>query len=591
MVLAHVKELCEQNHAKFQRLISSPAKTQAESSARADMTASIGAGIFAAGLGQKQSQEKVTFGSVQSVARNLREFTRPISLLIIDECHRVSGESGSQYQQVIDHLLAANPKMKVLGLTATPYRLGMGWSYQYHHRGIVRSDEARPFDTCVHEVSLRELIQAGFLTKPDVQDAPTAQYDFSTVSPGADGNYPAPEVNALLVGHRRVTRSICEQIVETADRERRRGIMIFAATVDHAKEIEGYLPPGQTALILGETAQDERDEKVTRFVAQEIRYLVNVSVLTTGFDAPHVDFIAILRPTQSVSLFQQIVGRGLRLSPDKTDCRIIDYAGNGFDIYAPEIGTPRPGGGSVTVQVECPLCGKTNDFWGKRDSDGRVTEHYGRRCQHVEVSDTGQKTRCSYRFRFKECPRCNAENDIAARVCQGCGNTIVDPDDQIKAALRLKDALVLRVSGVAFAQDGTKLVLTYHDEDGASVSERFDFSHKGQRAVFNRVFARRLASGRHPIELTKPEQALRVQGLMPKPDFVVARKQKSRGPAPFYRVQTRIFDYEGRFRTADPAAGHAPPPQVPNPRPLRPSSDSAQGDSAKQLSRTSRLSN
>jgi DNA repair protein RadD len=64
-------------------------------------------------------------------------------------------------------------------------------------------------------------------------------------------------------------------------------------------------------------------------------------VLTTGFDAPHVDLIAILRPTESVSLYQQIVGRGLRLAPGKTDCLILDYAGNPHDLYAPEVGAPK----------------------------------------------------------------------------------------------------------------------------------------------------------------------------------------------------------------------------------------------------------
>lgn len=92
--------------------------------------------------------------------------------------------------------------------------------------------------------------------------------------------------------------------------------MIFAATVEHAREITGLLPAGDAALITGETPGPERDGLIDAFKAQRFRYLVNVSVLTTGFDAPHVDLIAILRPTESVSLYQQIVGRGLR-SPGK----------------------------------------------------------------------------------------------------------------------------------------------------------------------------------------------------------------------------------------------------------------------------------
>lgn len=95
----------------------------------------------------------------------------------------------------------------------------------------------------------------------------------------------------------------------------RKGVMIFAATIEHAKEIVGLLPAEDAALITGDTPGAERDVLIEDFKAQRFRYLVNVAVLTTGFDAPHVDLIAILRPTESVSLYQQIVGRGLRPPP------------------------------------------------------------------------------------------------------------------------------------------------------------------------------------------------------------------------------------------------------------------------------------
>ncbi len=156
--------------------------------------------------------------------------------------------------------------------------------------------------------------------------------------------------------------------------------MIFAATVAHAEEIMGYLPADQSALITGATVSAERTALIDAFKARKLKYLVNVAVLTTGFDAPHVDLIAILRPTESVSLYQQIVGRGLRLSPGKEACLILDYAGNPWDLYAPEVGEPRPDSDSEPVQVECPECGHANLFWGKRDGE-LVIEHFGRRCR------------------------------------------------------------------------------------------------------------------------------------------------------------------------------------------------------------------
>src|SRR5690625_900405 len=124
----------------------------------------------------------------------------------------------------------------------------------------------------------------------------------------------------------------------------------------------------------------ERDLLVDAFKPCELTYRFSVAVLTTGFAAPHVDLIALLRPTESVSLYQQIVGRGLRLSPGKADCLILDYAGNPWDLYAPEVGIPRPDSDAEPVQVECPACGHANLFWGKRDGD-LVIEHFGRRCQ------------------------------------------------------------------------------------------------------------------------------------------------------------------------------------------------------------------
>jgi DNA repair protein RadD len=538
IVLCHVKELCRQNFEKYLKVVGEGARETA--------------GIYSAGLGEKDASRAVTFAGVQSAARNFGAFRRDISLVIVDECHRVSGEDGSQYDQILAHFRSTNPEIKLLGLTATPYRLGVGWIYRRHQNGFVRTDEDRPFEICLFELPLRKMIQEGFLTAPRLVDAPVAQYDFSSLVPGERGEFVEREVNALLVSHKRVTQSIVAQIVQTAADEDRKGVMIFAATVAHAREIMSHLPNAEAALIVGETESSERDERVRDFSGGKLRYLVNVAVLTTGFDAPHVDLIAILRPTASVSLYQQIVGRGLRLSPGKSDCLVIDYAGSGFDIYSPEIGEKKPNSGCVVVKVTCPLCEFENEFWGETDEDGRVLEHYGRRCQALVPSDGGESTRCIYRFRFKECGACNAENDIAARSCGSCGAVIVDPDDALKKALRLQDALVLRVSGLTLSAEGERLKLTYFDEDGTSVSERFDFSHLGQRAVFNRVFSRRIASGRSPLELQEASQAIQLEGLLPKPDFVVARKQKGRFKGPvWYRVVERVFDYQGRFRKAD----------------------------------------
>ncbi|MCM0613014.1 DEAD/DEAH box helicase [Marinobacter sediminum] len=537
LVLTHVKELVEQNHAKYQSY-------------------GLEGGIFSAGLKRKENRHQVTFASVQSVSANLDQFRDEYSLVIIDECHRVSGEETSQYQRIIELLRQQNDALKVLGLTATPYRLAMGWIYRCHYRGFVRSDEEKPFRQCIYELPLSYMINRGYLTRPELVNAAVAQYDFSALPQDRFGEFAEKDVNQLLSKHRRVTRAIIEQVMELA--AERKGVMIFAATVDHAREITGYLPEQQTALVTGTTDPKDRDLLIQRFKQRQLKYLVNVSVLTTGFDAPHVDFIAILRPTQSVSLYQQIVGRGLRLDAGKQDCLVIDYAGNSVNLHHPEVGEPKPNPDSEPVQVFCPGCGFANIFWGKADSEGRVIEHYGRRCQGLlepaeENKPAAQNRRpeqCDYRFRFKECPHCGGENDIAARQCQQCKKAIIDPDDQLRDALKLKDAMVIRCAGITLSAPTGKtdstLRITYHGEDGEELSESFSFSNPAQRNVFNKLFGRRLANGQAPQAFSRIEEVLESQALLPAPDFVIARKHKH-----YWQVQERIFDYQGSYRKAN----------------------------------------
>ncbi len=529
LVLAHVRELVAQNHSKY-------------------LAYGLQADIFAAGLQRKESQSKVIFGSVQSVARNLQQFDQPFSLLIVDECHRISDVDDSQYQQIIHHLHQHNPHLCLLGLTATPYRLGKGWIYQFHYHGMVRGNEQALFRDCIYELPLRYMIKHGFLVEPKRLDMPIVHYDFSQLTAQANGLFSETAINRALKQQQRITPHIIQQIVEFS--QDRLGVMIFAATVEHAKEIFSLLPPGK-ALISADTPGAERDTLITAFKQQQLKFMVNVAVLTTGFDAPHVDLIAILRPTESVSLYQQIVGRGLRLYPGKTDCLILDYAGNPHDIFTPEVGTPRGQSDNQPVQVFCPSCGFANTFWGKATQDGTLIEHFGRRCQGGVEDDDGQREQCDFRFRFKNCPHCHAENDIAARRCHQCAAILVDPDDMLKAALKLKGALVLRCAGmlltVGHDDKGEWLKITYFDEDGADVSERFRLQTATQRKAFEQLFMRQhqRAPG-VPLHWQTAADVIALQPLLRHPDFVIARQR-----GPFWQVREKLFDYQGRFRRAN----------------------------------------
>lgn len=528
LVLAHVKELVAQNHAKYQAL-------------------GLDAGIFSAGLQQKQSTQKVVFASVQSVSRNLDTFDDAFSLLIVDECHRIAEDKQSQYQTILTHLRERCPELRLLGLTATPFRLGKGWIYHFHYHGMVRGDEKALFRECIYELPLRYMIKNQYLTEPQRMDMPVIHYDFSALFATQQGLFSERALNEQISKQPRVTPAIVRQIVELS--ASRKGVMIFAATVMHAREILGLLPQ-DSALISGETPGAERDRVLSAFKQQQIKYLVNVSVLTTGFDAPHVDVIAILRPTESVSLYQQIVGRGLRLSPGKTDCLILDYAGNPHDLYSPEIGTPKGASDNQPVQVFCPACGFANTFWGKTTADGTLIEHFGRRCQGVIEPPDGDKFQCDFRFRFKSCPHCNAENDIAARVCHQCQAVLTDPDDMLKAALKLKDALVLRCGGMILKAEqdsrGDSLKVSYYDEDGTEVSERFRLQTPAQRHILEQLFIR--PHHKAPGVALSWQSATDLVALSDHfryPDFIVARSKNN-----YWQIRHKVFDYQGRFRKA-----------------------------------------
>jgi DNA repair protein RadD len=288
LVLAHVKELVEQNHQKY-------------------TSYGLSAGIFSASLGKKDRDEKAIFGSVQSVARASDDFFRGFSLLVIDECHRVAEEGDTQYQEVIQKLREHNPQLCILGLTATPYRLGQGWLYEYSHIGELKTEQKRFFKQCVFELPLSYMIKNRFLTSPVKVDIPVTCYDFSELSE-KNRMYTMAEVEELLKNQKRLTPLIVKNIIDITNRFDRQGVMIFSATIKHAEEILSHLPPGEARLVIGETDLGERARIIQEFKEKRFRYLVNVSVLTTGFDAPHVDVIAI---QQSLS-----TDCGARTSPE-----------------------------------------------------------------------------------------------------------------------------------------------------------------------------------------------------------------------------------------------------------------------------------
>jgi DNA repair protein RadD len=420
------------------------------------------ASMFSASAGGKELRHPVVFGSPLTVKNRISRFQQQgnagYALVIVDECHGIT----PTVRDIIDAMKDANPNLRVCGLSATPYRLGSGWIFRMHPDGKVNGDDvARDpyFTKCVYQIGARDLIGQGYLTPPVIGAVGAEGYDTSSLVANARGQFDAEAVDRAYHGQGRKTAAIVADVVTRA--RDRQGVMFFAATVQHANEVLESLPPELSALVTGETPKAQRDSILARFKARQIKYLVNVSVLTTGFDAPHVDVIAILRKTESVGLLQQIIGRGLRLDDGKADCLVLDYTTNltdhcpDGDLFAPVIRASKASdgeGGGLTC--ECPSCGYENQFSGKveyleykKDAAGYILDltgaqvmsdhgpipgHHGRRCMGLlQSGPRGEWERCSYRWTYKECPHCFADNDIAARYCHHCKGEIIDPNERL----------------------------------------------------------------------------------------------------------------------------------------------------------------
>jgi len=437
LVLCPSKEILEQNREKY-------------------LQTGNPASIFSASLGTKCLKHPVVFGTPKSVKNSINKFGSRFAMVIIDECHLIT----PTVKSIISHIREYNPKLRTAGVTATPYRMNGGYIYQIDNNNVAVEQAKEPYFTnLVYKITARDLIDMGYLTPPKIGQIGAGGYDTSNITLNKMGKFDSAEVDKAFVGHGRKTSAIVADVV--AQSKERMGVMFFGATVQHAKEIMASLPPSLSAIITGDTPKKEREKILKDFKSQKLKYIVNVAVLTTGFDATHVDVVAILRATESASLMQQIIGRGLRLHPNKKDCLILDYAGNidrhtpDGDIFTPAIALPRGSEGSGIGKFKCPLCGIINEFSMRKNEEGykidkdgyfidlmgaRVTNeqnipipaHYGRRCRGLIKGRDGEVEQCSYRWDGKDCPACGYENDIASRYCKQCKAELVDPNEKLQ---------------------------------------------------------------------------------------------------------------------------------------------------------------
>lgn len=409
------------------------------------------ASVYSASAGKKCLKHPVIFATPLSFRKAVEKIGTKIAAVIIDEAHGLT----PTIKDMLKRLTILNRRLRVIGLTATPYRLGQGYIYKIDEDGEPVQEARDPyFHKLVYKVPAHLLIRKGYLTKPVI--GKQSGYATKHLELNRRGTFNSDDLDKATTGQGRLTSRIIAEIVENA--RDRKGVLIFASTVKHAYECFESLPPHLSAIVTGKTNAKERADILEKFKAQKIKYIVNVSVLTTGFDAPHCDLIALLRPTESVSLLQQMIGRGLRICDGKESCMVLDYAENierhvpDGDVFNPKIEAKYALGEKKNIKAECPLCAHENVFSMNKDCTeykydkhgyaldlndlhiqtdyGPLPVHHGRRCNGF--SDKMGLERCGYRWTSKECPECGSANDIAARHCSTCKHEIVDPNEKLR---------------------------------------------------------------------------------------------------------------------------------------------------------------
>jgi DNA repair protein RadD len=323
MVVTHVAELIVQNFKHIEPLLGG-----------------VRVGIYSAGLKSRDTEDQVIVAGIQSVYKRPEEFGQ-LDLVIIDEAHRIPSDGEGMYRQ----FLQALPDARLIGMTATAYRTGSG---------MLCAPDALLNHVCF-EVGVRELIRDGYLS-PLRSKSCAEKIDTSNVGVRG-GEFIESELQEAVRDTDKVVMACSEAGYRTTDCK---SVLVFCCGIDHAKTVAGALSDiAETRTVFGDTPPEERAATIKDFRDGRFKFLVNVDVLTTGFDAPGVDAVVVMRPTLSPGLWVQMCGRGSRRAEGKKDCLILDFGGNALrhgPIDHINLQTKGPGKGGKAPFKECPEC-------------------------------------------------------------------------------------------------------------------------------------------------------------------------------------------------------------------------------------------
>ena len=358
-------------------------------------------GFYAAQIG-KHRHADILFASINTIHRKLHTFY-PFDLVIIDEAHLIPRRTATMYGRAMETLRLVNPETRYVGLTATPYRLDSG---------LLHQGEGALFDRITYEIPVRQLIEEGWLCEV-VGKRGSEIPDLGGVHKRG-GEFIGKEV-ADAMDVPALTKAACDEIV--AYGANRRAWLVFAASVQHAEHIEAALRARgiDCATVHGGVDNTTRAQRLADFKAGRLRCLVNVDILTIGFNAPICDMGVLLRATASTALYVQIVGRLMRTYPGKDNALLLDFGGNverhgPIDAVKPR--APGKGDGDAPAKAcpnchsivhasarECPDCG--HEF-PERQARHERTAYSGAIMSHQEEGEWVSVDRVTYHRHRKQ---------------------------------------------------------------------------------------------------------------------------------------------------------------------------------------------
>ncbi len=365
-------------------------------------------------IGAKDLSGQIVVASIQSIYKRAYDFTFPIpELVIIDEAHLLSSKDTGMYRKFIADLRVVNPHLKLIGYTATPFRA---------KTGLLHKGKDAMFSGIAYEIGILDLINRGYLV-PVITPQMNTHMDLTGVQVQG-GDYVASQLEKAVDTDPQTKACVDEIMQYGHDRKR---WLIFTAGISHCEHVRDEIRRRGVVceMLTGKTPDAERNEIIRRHKSGDLQCLVNVSVLTTGYDNPAIDLMALMRPTRSPVLYIQMMGRAMRIAPNKSDAIILDF-GNIIDTLGP------------IDQVRLPQ---------QRKGKGEAPH--------------------------KECPQCNEVCHAAARICITCGFEF--PEPELKIDDKASNAAVLSTQLRTETYPVTSVRYYRHQKEGKPDSLRVEY--------------------------------------------------------------------------------------------------------------------